>query len=85
MEENRLVQRTRVLKNATIVFNHRSSTVDCVVRNLTNRGACLQVTSTAGIPAAFQLTLDGGRSCRDCRVRWSRADRLGVAFAIRRD
>ena len=85
MEERRLVQRTRVLKGAIIVLNHRSSTIDCVVRNLTNRGACLHVTSTVGIPATFQLTLDGGRSCRDCRVRWSHADRLGVAFAIRRD
>jgi hypothetical protein len=80
MEERRRVQRTRVLRAATIIFNHRSSTIDCVVRNLTNVGARLHVASTAGIPANFALTFDGGRSSRACRMVWSRDDRLGVIF-----
>lgn len=79
-EEKRRVQRTRVLKGARIVFNRRSSTIDCVVRNLTNIGASLHVASTVGIPARFELTFDGGRSSRACNVLWSRQSMLGIAF-----
>jgi hypothetical protein len=78
--ERRRVQRTRVLKGARIIFNQHALTVDCVVHNLTNLGACLHIPSATGIPAAFELTFDDGRSRRVCRVIWWRADRLGVVF-----
>jgi hypothetical protein len=80
VQEKRRVQRTRVLKGARIIFNRHALTVNCVVRNLTNRGACLHVAGTTGIPAAFELTFDDGRSSRGCRVIWRRADRVGVVF-----
>lgn len=78
--ERRRVQRTRVLKGVMIIFSQRALTVNCVVRNLTNLGACLHVARTTSIPAAFELTFDDGRSSRMCRVIWRRGDRLGVTF-----
>jgi methyl-accepting chemotaxis protein len=80
VQEKRRVQRTRVLRGVMLIFSQRAQTVNCVVRNLTNLGACLHVASTTGIPATFELTFDDGRSRRACRVTWRRADRLGVAF-----
>jgi hypothetical protein len=78
--ERRRVRRTRVLKGAKIIFGQRAPTADCLVRNLTNLGACLRVSDTVGIPARFELTFDDGRSCRACRVIWRHTDSVGVIF-----
>jgi hypothetical protein len=80
MDEKRQVRRTRVLKGAKIMFDGHASTIDCTVRNLTTTGACLNVASPVGIPPTFDLSLDGGRTLRPCRVAWWKADRVGVAF-----
>jgi len=80
MQERRTIPRTRVLKSARIILNDRSGIISCVVRNLTNIGARVDVVSTAGIPSRFELTFDKGHSSRTCRVVWLQDDRLGVAF-----
>jgi len=68
MTERRWVQRTRVLKGSKIVLENHSSPFDCTVCNLTNLGACVQLPSSVGIPDAFALSFDSGRSSRRCRV-----------------
>jgi hypothetical protein len=80
MEERRKVQRMRVLKGAKIIFNQRLSSLDCIVRNLSAAGACLQLASPVGLPTTFEMSLDGDRSIRSCRVIWHTAERIGVAF-----
>ena len=80
MDERRRVQRTRVLKGAKIIINHRSSVVDCTVRDLTNLGACLQLPSSVGIPNTFDLIFDSVHSSRPCHVKWQTANKLGVSF-----
>jgi PilZ domain len=80
MEEKRQGRRTRVLKGAKIMFDGHASTIDCTVRNLTATGACLSVASPIGIPPTFDLSLDGGRTLRLCRMVWWKAERIGVAF-----
>jgi PilZ domain len=73
--------RQRVLKAGRIVFNHRSSVIDCTVRNLSAHGGCLEVASTTGIPDAFDLLLDDGARAHHCTVRWRSMRRIGVTFA----
>ena len=77
---NEARRRRRALKKARITFKDRWATIDCTVRNLSDRGACLIVESSIGIPASFDLVLDHA-SIRDCRVTWRKATRIGVAFA----
>ena len=74
------MQRTRVSKAAMIVFEHGSCAVDCHVRDLTALGAGLETIKATALPAAFQLTLDHGRTYRECRLIWQRNNRLGVGF-----
>jgi hypothetical protein len=50
-----------------------------VVRNLSDRGACLKVESPVGIPDTFDLVLDNA-PVRSCRVIWRKATELGVEF-----
>jgi len=56
------------------------STHRCIVRDLTNHGACLQLPSTADLPDEFDLTFDAGRTLRKCRVAWQTLTNVGVSF-----
>ena len=77
--DHRLASRRTTLKGGRIVFNTGRSTVDCTVRNLSAKGAKLQVASVVGIPDTFDLLLDGGMR-QPCRVAWRRLKELGVEF-----
>jgi PilZ domain-containing protein len=79
MLERRRFPRTKVYKGAKVVLVDRS-TVNCIVRNLSNHGACLQLPSTADLPAEFDLSFDTGRTLRNCRVAWQTLTNLGVSF-----
>jgi hypothetical protein len=79
MPERRQIPRQRTFKGGTIVFHRRFSSMDCLVRNLTNKGATLRVESSVGIPGHFELKLED-EIYRRCRVIWRRSDALGVAF-----
>jgi hypothetical protein len=77
--DKRRVARRRILKSGRIVFNRGRSTIDCTVRNISSRGARLEVASVVGIPDAFFLAMpDAGTQA--CRVVWRRLKELGVAF-----
>ena len=79
MQERRKITRTRVLKGAQMLLR-RSSVIDCVARDLTNRGAGLQVPNTHNLPESFDLTFDGGHSVRPCRLVWRKLNKTGVEF-----
>jgi len=72
--------RHRVLKGAQIVFKGHEAVIDCTVRNLSDRGACLNVESPIGIPDSFDLVLDHA-FVGNCRVTWRKATQIGVEFA----
>jgi hypothetical protein len=78
--ERRNVARRRALKRAQIVFKGHEAVIDCVVVNLSDRGACLKVESAIGIPDSFDLVLDHA-FVGNCRVTWRKVTRIGVAFA----
>ena len=79
-QERRNVARHRALKRAQIVFKGHEAVIDCVVVNLSDRGACLKVESPIGIPDSFDLVLDHA-FVGNCRVTWRKVTRIGVAFA----
>jgi hypothetical protein len=77
--ERRISGRSRVLKSAKVILD-RSSIIDCVVRNLTNKGARLQIANTVDLPKDFEMTFDGGYSIRPCRLVWRTVTETGVEF-----
>ena len=70
----------RTLLSGKIVWNYGQSTIDCVVRSLSDTGACVQVESTHEMPNEFQLAMQGGRERKACKVLWQSDNRVGVAF-----
>jgi len=77
--EQRNDQRHRTLKPGLIVFNDGYSTIECMVRNLSEGGAQLKVESTIGIPDTFGLKLkDGGIAA--AKIAWKRGNTIGITF-----
>jgi PAS domain-containing protein len=80
MMERRKAQRSRSLRGGKILFNNRQSVISCTVRNLSEGGANLHVESPQGVPAFFDLVIDGEAAHRSCDVVWKTPHRIGVAF-----
>lgn len=76
--EKRGVDRHRVLKAGTIEFG--GAAINCMVRNMSNSGAALDVASPVGIPDRFTLILQADGHHTSCHVVWRREKRIGVAF-----
>ncbi len=73
--------RRRVLKAGRIIFNNRSSTIDCTVRTLGETEAGLDVTHSAGVPEKFVLAIPSDNFEARCRIV-SQTDRhLEVEFS----
>ena len=57
MQDRRPSQRARTLRAGKILFNNRRSVIDCMVRNVSTRGACLLLPSVVGVPQVFDLVI----------------------------
>jgi hypothetical protein len=78
-EDTRSSPRRRTLKGGKIVVNDGFSTFTCTIRNLSETGAKLQLSSVIGIPERFVLKLDDGRDY-PCEVAWRTETEIGVKF-----
>jgi hypothetical protein len=78
-DEHRSRPRQRTLKGGSICIAN-APTIDCIVRNMTESGACLEVTSPTRIPDNFMLIIKPEILTRFCEVAWRSAQRIGVHF-----
>jgi hypothetical protein len=78
VQEKRTGSRKRVLKTAQIILSAKAPKLECAVRNLSDTGACLQLSTTYGLPMRFDLVFDGVR--RPCRAVWRTDTKMGVTF-----
>ena len=77
-EERRKAPRTDVDEPA-YVASHGAST-RCRVVNISADGAAIEVPDPLFIPDRFQLMTERDRVVRNCRVVWTRQNRIGVIF-----
>ena len=66
MDEHRTAPRRTLLKSGKLQFG--GGAIDCTVRNLSETGAALDVTSPVGIPEHFTLLIDSDHIHIPCRV-----------------
>jgi hypothetical protein len=79
MNEQRRGPRQRVFKGARISSHHLGTATDCTVRNLSESGALLSVTSSIGVPDEFDLVFSDG-AIKRCRAVWRTVENIGVSF-----
>ena len=77
--EKRLSPRRNTMIVATVVFDGGRTRLDCVIRDLSEGGAKLQVATVKGIPQSFDLMAPGHRP-HHCRVVWRALKEMGVQF-----
>jgi len=78
MNEQRAAARRRTFKAGTIEFG--GGGIKCVVKNMSNTGAGLEVVTPLFIPDRFTLLIPSAQFGRSCRVVWKGEKRIGVAF-----
>ena len=61
------------------ISSHGSST-RCRVVNISAEGAAIDVPDPVFVPACFQLMTEKDRVVRDCRIVWTKQNRIGVVF-----
>jgi hypothetical protein len=75
--ERRIAPRRNTAIEATISFGH--ARMACIIRNVSDTGAKLEVAKVAGIPDVVLLHAPGHRP-QTCRVVWRALRELGVEY-----
>ena len=79
MQDRRANARDKVLLGGRAELDRRSG-LNCVVRNLSETGACVEVDGYARLPEEVNLTIARKGRSYLARVIWREANRLGLAF-----
>ncbi|MEE7503093.1 PilZ domain-containing protein [Methylobacterium sp. C33D] len=80
MSEHRREARQRVFLKGRIVFNNGSSSLDCLVRDMSPTGARLVMSEATTLPDAFDLYIPQKDRTYRATLRWRREDGIGVTF-----
>jgi hypothetical protein len=79
-QDRRVAPRRRTFKGGSISFDGFAG-IECVVRNLSETGACIETDCPGSLPEDFSLVIRPENVRRACRLVWRNEQRLGVRFA----
>lgn len=79
-EDRRNESRRRSLLRGSIVFAGGYSSMDCIVRDLTSKGARLKFSGPILTPPIFELRLIDRGERRPAHKVWVRDGEMGMAF-----
>lgn len=80
MQERRLSSRMKSFLQGRIYFNNRRSTVDCLIRDLSETGARLSFSEAVSVPDAIELYIPNRDETRRARSEWRNGNEMGVSF-----
>jgi len=81
--ERRTSPRQRRLNGAKIIFNDNSSVINCVVVDLSPKGARLRVASPVGIRDCVDFRIDRNGACFTSKVATDNSVGFGRAYSAR--
>ncbi|MFO1108348.1 MAG: PilZ domain-containing protein [Bradyrhizobium sp.] len=80
MQDRRQGIREKVFLGGVAEINERGSTMDCVVRNISDRGACVEVEEATRLPEKLSLHIPRKGRYFLARMIWRHANRAGLIF-----
>src|SRR5580698_5066215 len=80
MSEPSLPLRGRTFLAGKIISNFGQSSIDCVIRRISDEGATIEVESVFGVPEHFHLRIPNENQPRPCQRKWQSEKQIGVAF-----
>jgi hypothetical protein len=81
-QERRAVERTWRQTGALVIIPGLIGVHSCQVRDLSIKGAGLQLNGIALVPADFKLSFDGLLHSFGCRLIWRHRDFVGIEFKL---
>ena len=79
-KERRTSARKRSFLQGRIYYHQRRSSVDCLVRDISKRGAKLVFADAVAIPDVVELYLPAKEEMHQIRVQWRKGDEMGIDF-----
>jgi hypothetical protein len=80
MDERRSHIRRRTFKGGKLIFNKGLSVLDCVIRDMSDQGARVELGATIGVPDTFELIIAPDRVKRSCKIAWRSKRHIGISF-----
>jgi hypothetical protein len=82
MTERRSGARQKSFLQGRIFFNHRRTSVDCLIRDFSEQGARLKFSSATATPEIVELYIPNKDESYRARVQWRNGNEIGVAFGF---
>jgi PilZ domain len=82
MDERRSASRQRAFLQGRILFNNRRSSIDCVIRDLSETGARLRFSGAVATPEVVELYIPNKDESLRARVQWRAGNEMGIAFDV---
>lgn len=79
--------RKRTFLKGLIIFNSGAASMDCVIRDLSDIGARIELSETSALPEVFDLYIQNKDATFRSTMCWRRGGEVGVTFdnAARRE
>ena len=78
--ESRDQHRQRTLKKGRVLISE-TTTIDCVIRDISDKGARLQFAALTVLPKRFRLLNVTDNIIRPAKLVWQRSELVGVSFS----
>ena len=80
MTEQKPMPRGRTFLAGKVISNYGQSTIDCIVRRISDTGAVIEVESVLGAPEHFHLLIPGEGEPQPCKRSWQSDKQIGLVF-----
>jgi hypothetical protein len=74
------MSRQRAFLQGRIFFNNRRSSVDCLIRDISDQGAKLRFSSAVATPDVVELHVPSRDESYRARIEWRVGEEVGVSF-----
>ena len=80
MIERRAAVRHKSFIKGRIYFNNRLSSMDCIIRDATDKGARLEFSENVALPDTFELYMPNKDEYFQSHVEWRKGDNIGITW-----
>jgi hypothetical protein len=80
MTEHRSHLRQKTFLQGRVYFNNRRSSLDCIVRDMSDEGARLKVSNSVALPEVVELHIPNRDETYRAKIQWRSGDELGLTF-----
>ncbi len=80
MQDRRQEVRDKVIFGGVADIGKHGATMDCVVRNLSDHGACIELDRSTRLPEQVSLAVPRKGRSYLAQIIWRQADKVGLAF-----